>query len=183
MAIFKIDCDGVLRDILSKMCDIYNKEFNVKIEVKDCVKYNVDEIFVLCKIRLGISAKEYFFNIKGHEIFTKSKICKKAKDAIDILHNAGHKIIIVTWQRTLKNKIDTLNWLNHNNIYYDDIVFTKHKDIVKGDYMIDDNIDFLNEITNPTIPICINAPYNKNVYFYPRYESLYDFVMDILKDK
>jgi hypothetical protein len=49
--------------------------------------------------------------------------------------------------------------------------------------MIDDCVSNLNEITSPTIPICINAPYNKEEVFYPRFDSLYDFVVDYLKDK
>ena len=183
MAIFKIDCDGVLRDLLQKMCDIYNAQFGTNIRPCDCKQYEVDKTFTLCQEQLGISAKEFLFNVQGETLFGYSDMCYKAKEAMDMLHNAGHKIIIVTWQRTTQNKIDTLKWLDRNNIYYDDIAFTNKKDQIKGDYMVDDNIDFLNEITQPTKPICINAPYNEDVYFYPRYDSLYDFVVDFLKNK
>lgn len=183
MAVFKIDCDGVLRNLLQNMCDIYNAQFGTNIKPCDCIQYEVDKVFTLCQKELGMSAKEFLFNVHGEHLFRYSDVCFRAKEAMDMLHNAGHKIIVVTWQRSTQNKIDTLKWLEKNNIYYDDIAFTNKKDQIKGDYMVDDNVDFLNEITKPTIPICINAPYNKDVDFYPRYDSLYDFVIDYLKDK
>lgn len=183
MAVFKIDCDGVLRNLLEGMCNIYNSVFDVDFKPENCVQYEVDKVFTLCQEKLGMSAKDFLFNVNGKTLFGYSEPCYKAKEAIDMLREAGHKIIIVTWQRTTENKIDTLEWLDRNNIYYDDIAFTNKKDQIKGDYMVDDNVDFLNEITQPTKPICINAPYNKDVYFYPRYDSLYEFVVDFLKNK
>lgn len=183
MAVFKIDCDGVLRNLLQKMCDIYNAQFGTNIKPCDCVQYEVDKVFTLCQKELGMSAKEFLFNVHGEQLFGHSDVCFRAKEAMDLLHLAGHKIIIVTWQRSTQNKIDTLKWLEKNNIYYDDIAFTNKKDQIKGDYMVDDNVDFLNEITKPTIPICINAPYNKDVDFYPRYDSLYQFVINFLSNK
>lgn len=178
--IFKIDCDGVLRDLLGGMCDIYNKNFGTHVKPNDCESYDVDINFVMYKQNLGVSAKDWLFNKNGKELFRDSKIFKGAKDAIDMLHNAGHKIIIVTAQRTTKNKIDTLIWLDKHKIYYDDIVFTNNKDQIKGDFMIDDSVDILNTISKPTTPICIKAPYNKKCKSYIKYNSLFDFVIDFL---
>lgn len=183
MAIFKIDCDGVLRDLLVCMCEVYNHEFDTKMTPKDIVKYDVDEIFTKCKEYLNMSAVEFLFDKHGWLLFRHSPMLDRAKEAIDMLHNAGHKIVIVTYQKSFENKIDTLEWLKSNEIYYDDICFTKDKDLVKGDYMIDDYVGNLNTITSPTQPILINAPYNKDDEFYPRFDTLYDFVVDFLGNK
>lgn len=183
MATFNIDCDGVLRNLLVGMCEVYNHEFDVFMRPEDVDKYDVDDVFVLCKEYLNMSAVEFLFDKYGSFCFRHSPMIDKAKEAIDMLHNAGHRICIVTYQKTYENKMDTLYWLNKNNIYYDEICFTKNKNLIKGDYMIDDCVSNLNDITSPTIPICINAPYNKEDVFYPRFDSLYDFVVDYLKDK
>ena len=179
---FKIDCDGVLRNLLERMCNIYNVEFGTNIKPEDCLYYDVDKVFTLCQEKLGISARNFMFNQYSQLLFKYGPIFDKAKEAIDMLHEAGHKIIIVTAQSSVDNKIYTLEWLRDNNIYYDDIVFTENKDIVKGDYMIDDSLDILNDISKPTIPICIVAPYNKQNFKYRKYNSLYDFVVDFLNN-
>lgn len=180
MAIINIDCDGVLRNLLVGMCEVYNHEFGTKMKPEHVNKYDVDEIFTLCKEYLHMSAVEFLFDKYGSFCFRHSPMIDKAKEAIDLLHNAGHKIVIVTYQKSYENKINTLEWLQAHNIYYDEICFTKDKNLIKGDYMIDDCIDNLNDIDSPTQPICITAPYNKDNYFYPRFDSLYDFVIDFL---
>ena len=186
MATFKIDIDGVLRDVLSTLCEIYNKEFGTDLTSKDIKHYKVDKSFPLIKERLGYSAVKYFFEEHSDEIFLKSNILCNACLAIKSLKDAGHHITIVSYQRSLQNKIDTLNWLQNNNIEYDDICFTDKKYLIKGDYMIDDNLEFLIEqkLNDSSVKlICINAPYNINVLpnHFIRYNSLNDFVNDFLK--
>ena len=108
---------------------------------------------------------------------------KNVSEAINKLHKAGHRIIIVSYQRSHENKIDTLDWLKHNSIYYDDIGFTNKKYLIHGDYLIDDKLEFLNDQENydkNVKCICIKAPYNYN-NIYDTYDSLYDFVNYFLK--
>ena len=100
MATFNIDCDGVLRNLLVGMCEVYNHEFDVFMQPEDVDKYDVDEVFVLCKEYLNMSAAEFLFDKYGSFCFRHSPMIDKAKEAIDMLHNAGHKICIVTYQKT-----------------------------------------------------------------------------------
>lgn len=187
MATFKIDIDGVLRDVLSTLCEIYNKEFGTNLTSKDIKYYKVDKSFPLIKEHLGYSAVQYFFEEHSDEIFLKSNMLYNANLAIKALKDAGHHITIVSYQRSLQNKIDTLNWLQNNNIEYDDICFTDKKYLIKGDYMIDDNLEFLIDQKlhddGKTKCICINAPYNIDnlPYTFERYNSLNDFIDNFLK--
>ena len=183
MATFKIDIDGVLRNIIYSLCEIYNKEFGTNIKPEEVYRYKVDESFPLVKEKLGISAVEYFFENNGRQIFLMSPKIKNVSEAINKLHKAGHHIIIVTYQRSYENKIDTLDWLKHNSIYYDDICFTDKKYLINADYLIDDNLQFLNDqekYDKNVKCICIKAPYNHN-NMYDTYDSLYDFVNHFLK--
>ena len=173
--IIKIDIDGVLRDMLSEMCIIYNKAYNTNITPNDISDYNVDISFPLCKEIDGISANYFFFNEYSYDLCAYSKVINKSKEAIDILHNLGYYIIIVSYQKGYSNKHDTLVWLDNNNIYYDSICFTDRKDLVHGDIIIDDNPEFLDMCNDDEEKILIDAPYNKNNNKYKRVNLLYDY--------
>lgn len=177
--VIKIDIDGVLRNILETMCDLYNHEFSTNIKPNDVNRYKVDEAFPLIKEVFDISAVEYFFEIKGFIVFRNSPKYEGVSKAINKLKRLGHNIVIVSFQRTLQNKIDTLNWLKSNNIYYDDICFTSNKDIVKGDIMVDDNPEFLYQISGECQTVLIDMPYNRDCKDFKRFDTFIDFVNDL----
>jgi 5'(3')-deoxyribonucleotidase len=172
----KVDIDGVLRNILPTMCDLYNNAFKTSLQPSDIVDYNVSDAFPFIEYDLGMTAVDYFFNINGKEVFRYSKPYDGAIEGINKLHNLGYKITIVSSQATVNNKIDTLLWLRDNDVYYDDICFTSDKDIVKGDYMIDDYPKNLFNITGNCQCVLIDAPYNKTCNNFTRFQSFIDFV-------
>lgn len=178
--IIKIDIDGVLRNILETICDIYNKDFCDVIEPKDVKIYDVDEAFPSIKEYYGYSAAYYFFERHSLEIFRFSPIYNGAKEAIDKLHEMGYKIVLVSYQKTLNNKIHTLEWLSDNYIQYDDICFTSNKDIIKGDIMIDDNPDFLYQISDSCQKVLIDMPYNRECKDFKRFKNLAEFVESLV---
>ena len=94
---------------------------------------------------------------------------------MDILHEKGYYIVIVTNQEYLYNKTDTLMWLDNNNIYYDSIIFTSKKNLISGDIVVDDNIQNL-DMCNEIRKVCIDAPFNLNKHNYEHYKNLYEFV-------
>jgi 5'(3')-deoxyribonucleotidase len=181
--IIKIDVDGVLRDMLSGMCGIYNAVYNDNIQPCDVKDYDVDVSFTKCKEEDGISAKYFFFNEYAYEIYNCADVLPKAKEAMDILHNLGYYIIIVTTQESYLNKHDTLVWLDNNDIYYDSICFTDRKDLVHGDIIVDDNPEFLDMCDDNEEKILIDAPYNKNIDKYQRFNSLYEYARYLEKIK
>ena len=160
--IIKIDIDGVIRNISETMCELYNTVFKENITEEDITDYDVDISFPKVKECLGNSAAKFFFADNSHLIFRNSNPYKDAKEAIDRLMDQGHKVVIVTWQRTLQNKIDTLDFLERNNIKYDDICFTRDKWMIEGDWLIDDNPEFLKDEREKSKKIVIDMPYNKD---------------------
>ena len=175
MKIIKIDIDGVLRNLLPKMCDLYNQAFKTDIKVKDIVEYELDKTFTKCKEIDNISANEWFFINCSCVLNRFSPILENAQEAMRLLHQKGYYIIIVSYQKTYQQQTETLDWLNNHYIFYDSICFTKRKDLIIGDIVVDDNIEFL-DICNEKRKICIDAPYNVNKHNYEHYKSLYDFV-------
>lgn len=159
--IVKIDVDGVIRNINETMCRMYNQLFNENLTVDDIHFYEVEKVFTKFKEEKGINAAEYFFEISSREVFLESNPYDGVKEAIQKLMDNGHKVIIVTWQHTLMNKINTLFFLEMNNIPYDDICFTRDKWMIQGDWLIDDNPEFINDERDKSKKIMIKMPYNK----------------------
>ena len=80
--------------------------------------------------------------------------------------------VINAEQSGFYNKIYTLKFLNYYGIPYDDICFTRDKWAIEGDYIIDDNPEFLNDEREKAKKIIIDAPYNRQETKYHRFYNL-----------
>jgi 5'(3')-deoxyribonucleotidase len=47
--IIKIDCDGVLRNMLPLMCDLYNDYYDDNLTIEDITDFDVNKIFTKCE--------------------------------------------------------------------------------------------------------------------------------------
>ncbi len=158
---FGIDIDEVIRALVPHMLALYNREFNDNMKLEDVKDYVVDNAFPKIMERTGESASKWFFQDHGHELFYGSEMIDGAKSAIDVLREYG-KVIIISYQKSLENKIDTLNWLDRYGIKYDGVCFVKDKSIVHTDFLIDDN-DWNFIGCNSKAGVLVTAPYNKDV--------------------
>lgn len=163
--IVKIDVDGVIRDIFTRMCEIYNDMFNTNLKPSDIYDYDVEKVFPKIKQTFNMDASYFFFDANSEEIFFKSKPYLDAKTSIERLINEGHHVVIATWQKTDKNKTDTLNFLKKYKIPYHDICFTRDKWMIKSDVIIDDNPEFILDERDESDRIMINMPFNINTDF------------------
>lgn len=157
----KFDVDGVLRDMLTPMIEIYNKEFGQDLCVSDIKEYDVDLSFPLIKERLGINAREYFFKIHEQEVVANAPACEGVVECLKELKDYGHKIIIVTFQFTNQAICDTAKWLGDHGIPYDEIHFTGQKWAVTGDVIVDDNVHFMEDERENAYKMCMSYPYNE----------------------
>ena len=184
---FGIDCDGVLRDLLLSMVSLYNEKFNDNMSLDDVKDFNVDVSFPRISELTGVTASKWFFQDNGYELFSKSPSFPKTKKAIETLQKYG-QVIIVTYQKSYDNRLDTLKWLNRNGIVPDGICFIKNKTLLHLTWFIDDNYwNFFG--CNAEHGVLIDAPHNRdidetellkasNCQEITRYDSLYDFAKD-----
>lgn len=168
--IIKVDVDGVLRNLLPKMCELYNDYYNENVTPEDIKNFDLKDSFNKCEDPI-----EWFFQKNGSYVYLNSTLFFNAKEAMDILHKKGYYIIIVSNQPTHKQIENTLEWLKENEIYYDSICFTEKKHLILGDIIVDDNIDNLNNC-HECEKILIDAPYNRIEGNYKRFNNLFEFV-------
>ena len=72
----KIDCDGVLRDIVPSMCTLYNDYYNENLTPDDVTDFDVNKIFIKCP-----NAYDFFFKEHVNFIYLNSPMFEKAKEA------------------------------------------------------------------------------------------------------
>ena len=117
-------------------------------------------------------------------VFLNSSPYDGVREAILDLRRAGHKVVIVTWQYSIENKYNTLLFLQKNKIPYDDICFTRDKWMIQGDWLIDDNPEFITDEREKSRKIMIRMPYNKNCdFFCTRANGLQEAVDIILEQE
>lgn len=158
---FGIDCDEVLRSLLNGMITLYNENFGENMTRDEVKDFDVDISFPKVMEYTGKTASKWFFQDHSRELFLKSPALPGMKRAIETLQKYG-QVIIVTYQKSFQNKLDTLNWLNDNGIYPDGLCFIKNKTLLHLDWMIDDN-DWNLVGCNAENAVLITAPYNKDI--------------------
>ena len=192
-----IDIDGVLTDIEKWQLD-YGSKFYYENYNKGIINpkgYETDEIFDSNIERDDLFWKKYF---KDYSINVEAR--KFADEVISKLKNEGYEIYIITARGNFlshassimskeENKQIVKEWLNKNNICYNQIIFSPEDklDICisnKIDIMIEDKVDNINKISTKIPVICYNAGYNemcngKNIY---RVYSWYD-IYNVIKNK
>ena len=158
---FGIDCDEVLRSLLDGMVSLYNENFGENMTRDEVKDFDVDVSFPKVMEFTGETASKWFFQEHSHELFLKSPALPGMKKAIETLQKYG-QVIIVTYQKSFQNKLDTLNWLNDNGIHPDGLCFLKNKTLLHLDWMIDDN-DWNLIGCNAKNAVLITAPYNEDI--------------------
>ena len=188
--IIKLDIDGVLRDMESPMIRLYNEKFQTHMKLGDLVSYDIDESFPLFR-NTGIDGHKFFFEDHLQECYIEAKAYERAAEAVKLLRKRGHVIHVVSYQPSLKAQKATLEWLNVNNIEFDDITFTdiKDKTYVPCDVIIDDCPEYIDSEPESVLKICINHSYNTDcdaMHFDSLYsfaKLIYDFDLQTLKQK
>lgn len=182
-----IDVDGVLRNNLQTMVDIYNKEFNDNKKVEDIKDFRTEISFPKIESETGKTASYWLFQEHSKEMFLDAKPFDCVVDDIKRLREIAD-VVIITYQKTFINKKHTLEWLEENGVEYDGLMFIKDKTKLMCDYLVDDNDwNFLG--SNAVHGILIDAPYNEgksvqelkdksNCESIVRYRSLHEFVHD-----
>lgn len=186
-----IDVDGVLRDNLKTMVDLYNKSFGESLKVCDVLDFRTEISFPKIEKCTDKTASEWLFQDHSKEIFLEAGPYPHVNSDIESLRKEAN-VVILTYQKTYRNQKHTLEWLWNNKIEYDGLVFMKDKTRLICDYFVDDNSwNFIG--SNAKHGILISAPYNlneseesvlktSNCEDIVRCESLHEFTVNYLEN-
>lgn len=156
-----IDVDGVLRDNLELMVDMYNKEFGQDLKTSDIKEFKTEKSFPLIQAETGMTSSHWFFNLHAKELFLDAPSYPNVAEDIKRLQEVAD-IVIITYQKDYTNKNLTLQWLEKNGIEPNGICFLRDKTIVHCDALIDDN-DWNFIGTHVRTSVLVDAPYNQHI--------------------
>ena len=175
--IIKLDIDGVLRDMETPMIRLYNEKFQTCMKLGDLISYDIDESFPLFRnADIDTDGYKFFFEDHLQECYIEAKAYEGAAEAVKLLQERGHVIHIVSFQPSLKAQKATLEWLNINNIEFDNITFTNIKDktCVPCDVIVDDCPEYIDSEPESVLKVCINHSYNMDCNAI-HFDSIYSF--------
>lgn len=167
-----IDIDGVLTDELKFIVDYGTKYFennNIKYKLHDDI-YDSEKTFEVTKEQWKEFWREHIFDYSKNV-----PIRPLAAEVINKLKNENNRIVIITarYYTTYENENKELmqnivkDWLNKNNVLYDDIIFTENKvdtcKQLKIDVMIEDKPENILAISREIPVICYDHPYNESL--------------------
>lgn len=166
-----IDIDGVLTDEKRYVIDYGTKFFsenNISYKIRDD-KFYGQEIF-------GVTNEQYkkFLNDYIFYYSTNVSVRPFAKEIIEKLKQK-HEIYIITardfttYENEYQIKMQEIvkKWLYDNGILYDEIIFSKNKDIIceekEIDIMIEDSPENIMSISKNIPVLCYTQSYNINI--------------------
>lgn len=155
-----VDIDGVIRDINTQMCIVYNKIFGTNIKDEDIKVWDLEVTFPMPEDYGVKTAKDLFFRFYNKEIFLEAQPYPKAIETINELKEEGYYIHFVSAQHSPENKALAIEWLTRHNVEFDAISLTDKKHLIKGDLILDDYPGNFEGFPATVTQVLLDRPYN-----------------------
>jgi len=124
-----VDIDDTITNFLPFLCFLHNKLNNTSITEKDITSWNFDNIEfkdVRGNETTGDELRATFRNFEDHGLYAILPPINDARFALDIIHELGYRIILMT-ARNAKYESQTVLNLIANRFKYDELYFEKDK--------------------------------------------------------
>ena len=165
-----IDVDSVLADVMLIWVDEYNRRKGTKITKQDIIRWDIPTVL---PITAG-QVYEYFIHVwkeRWKDIPpTEARIGAITKR----LHKKGYRISVIT-KRERPTVAYVARWLDHNDVYLDDLLFVFDA-VPKAEYpfdiLIDDAPKNVVDISEPKTAILFNQPWNRDFEWPVRVNTL-----------
>jgi len=171
-----IDCDGVIRDFVGKLNDVYNREYSDKKFYGKITSYDLSLFYPI-----GKEINNFYAEIHAKEIYTRAEVMPGAIEFLNELMK-HKKVYIFTRQPSKQAEKYTEEWVDVNKIPHDSLLFTEDKRLIKAQYLLDDYTNNLKKVSDAksSIPVCFNQDWNQD-WNGPRI-SYYNKFLEIVKN-
>lgn len=151
--------DGIMCDLHTRWCELYNKDWNDNLTIDKVTAWNMHQF---CKPECGDKLYDYL----TPELYLDLEPLPGAIKAYKQLKKAGHTIVFIT--ASPKGCADAkATWLEkHLGVGYMDYGAIKRKYMVRADVLVDDspkNIKLWKEAWPNGLGISIAYPYNEEL--------------------
>jgi len=149
-----VDMDDVLEGLVGAWVDYLNLKYGTQVRAEDIVEWNVDEYFP------SLTHKQVHGVLKERAFWDAVKPLHGAQEGLKRLIDAGHEVYIVTnsHYKTVAPKMERVLFKYFPYLKWSQVILTAHKQMVRGDVLIDDGIQNLEG--GEYEKILMDAPHN-----------------------
>lgn len=149
-----VDVDNVLEDLNTPWVNAINKKYGTSVQPSEIIDWDITKFFS------GLSKTQVFSPLHSKELWDLLTPLENSQKIMKSLIDDGHRILIVTSAHpdTIPFKYNFLKRY-FPFIPFKDVIITSHKQMVKGDILIDDAPHNLKD--GEYLGILMDAPHNK----------------------
>ena len=153
--IILIDMDDTIERLLEHWVDLVNEKYERNVTCEDVVEWDVSKAFP------GLTHREAYEVLLDDEIWKGVEPIPGAAEAMKRFQERGHRVLLVTASpfESIRGKMEYLLQSHFPFLTWDDVIVTRHKQLIRGDVLIDDG--FHNLLDGEYRKILVDAPYNR----------------------
>ena len=150
-----VDLDDTIEDLMRAWVDALNSRHGTRVTRKEIVDWDLSIFFP------DLTDEQVYAPLTEDGFWKTVRPLEGAAEYLQMLKNDGHKVLIVTASdyRTLPSKMDDVLFYYFPMITWDDVIVTTHKQLIRGDVLVDDAIH--NLINGDYEKLLMDAPHNR----------------------
>lgn len=146
--------DDTVEHLTKAWVEYLNKRYGTSVQHSDIVDWDISQSFPT------LTRDQVYGPLIEDEFWLDIEPIDGASDTLQKLIADGHRVLIVTASdyRTLRVKMDEVLFKHFPFLTWSDVIVTVHKQLVKGDVLVDDGIH--NLVDGDYVKLLMSAPYN-----------------------
>lgn len=151
-----VDIDGVMNNFTEVWAQRLDELYGTGIAYEDIKEWDMMETYTM------LTREQLYAPILCDDFYGRLKPVSGAARFLKRLIDDGHEIFIVTHTdyQVVPVKMREFLFINYPFITWDDVILTAHKQMIRGDVLIDDGM--CNLIGGDYVKLLYDAPYNRN---------------------
>lgn len=131
-----VDMDDTIENLLEAWVDYLNFKNGVDVSPEDIDEWDITRVYPM------LSKEQIFEPLYDHNFWYTVTPKEGAANVLRRLIDDGHRVLIVTssYLESLRSKMMSVLFNYFPFIGWDDVIVTAHKQLIKGDVMIDDGV-------------------------------------------
>lgn len=180
-----IDMDDVIEDLLGAWVQALNTRFGTDVKAEDISSWEIKDYFP------SLTEEQVFEPLNDEEFWRNVKPKPGAEKYIKEILNDGHEVYVVTASHpeTISHKLNNVLFKYFPYLSYKDVIITSHKQMIRGDILIDDSP--VNLVGGRYQGILMDMPHNRSfkagrhkIFRAKDWAEIYDIVdeLSVLKE-
>lgn len=165
--IIGLDLDGVVMDTMIPFCKTINDIYGTNFTKKNVTHWGFFTDQLASKGYTNDIEHDLFEQVWGEEIYELPPTEPNIGKVVSNIKDAGFRITVIT-KRTKKGGIPVLQWLDKHRVPFDDVIMIydmRPKNDFPINYLVDDAIHNIENLSYPKRGILFNQPWNSQMKF------------------